>query len=248
MSCPLAIIVPARLGSTRFPKKLLYPIKGKPLVLWTAERIHTVAPQLPLYFAVAETELADCLNAAGFKTVMTDPTLPSGTDRLAVANEQIGAEAVINIQADEPLTTPQHIELLAALIRSGTCDLATLVTPFDNAKDFLNPNRVKAVLGQDGHALYFSRAPVPFPRDSGGTPSDEWVRTNPCFLHLGMYAYTASFLKQFRTLQPGRLEQIEKLEQLRALENGFSIKAAQTESHSIGVDAPEDIARVEPLL
>lgn len=245
---PLAIIVPARLGSTRFPRKLLHPILGKPLILWTAERIRSVAPSLPLCFAVAESELADCLHAAGFNTVLTDPALPSGTDRLAVANESIRAAAVINIQADEPLTTPQHIEQLASLISSQTCDLATLVTPFTSAPDFLNPNRVKAILAHDGRALYFTRAPAPFPRDLSGTPTDEWVRSHPAYLHLGMYAYTAAFLAKFRSLPQGRLEQIEKLEQLRALEHGFTIRAAVTANHSIGVDAPEDVARVEPLL
>ncbi|MDX2110817.1 MAG: 3-deoxy-manno-octulosonate cytidylyltransferase [Verrucomicrobiota bacterium] len=244
---PLAIIVPARLGSTRFPRKLLHPIHGRALILRTAERIRDQSPEYPLHFAVAEDELAQVLQAEGFSTVMTDPALPSGTDRLAAANLRIHATAVINVQADEPLVTRRQIHTLAELILTGRADMATLVTRFRTPAEFHNPNRVKAILAGDGRALYFSRAPIPYPRDLRGQATPQWLAEQQCYLHLGMYAYTAQFLRTFRTLAPGKLEQIEKLEQLRALENGFTILAGETDEPTQGVDTLEDADALERL-
>jgi len=234
MSLKTAIIVPGRLGSTRFPRKLLYPIQDKPLVLWTAERLRTVAPAYPLFFAVGDGELAEVLRKAGFKAIPTDPDLPSGTDRLAAANEEVGADVVINVQADEPLVTREHIEMLFSLIRAGT-DLATLATSFEKMEDFLDPNKVKVVVGKDGRALYFSRAPIPFDRDAPQTlpPGALW--------HLGLYAYTAATLRAFSASRSSTLERIERLEQLRILENGQCIKVGMTGRRTVGIDRPEDV-------
>lgn len=243
-----AIIVPCRLESTRFPRKLLHPIKGKPLVLWVAERIAREAPDLPLWFAVDHALLADCLKSAGFTVILTDPRHPSGTDRLAEANRTVRASYVLNVQADEPLVTGCQIQALAELIR-GDCPMATLCTPFQRAEDFQNPNQVKVVFSPTARrALYFSRAPVPFARDAVGRVDDAWVATGACHKHLGLYAYQAEFLEKFVALPPGRLEQIEKLEQLRALENGYPIAIGVTADPSIGVDTDEDAARFELAL
>lgn len=232
----LAIIVPARLASQRFPRKLLHPIAGKPLVLWTAERLRHQLPGWPVHFAVAEAELAEVLDSAGFQTVLTDPGLQSGTDRLAEANRVIGAEFVVNVQADEPLVKAHEVALLADLVQ-GPADLATLATPFRTQEDFANPNRVKVVRDGAGNALYFSRSPIPHSRDGvafgGGV----------ALWHLGLYAYRAAALERFSNLPPARLEQIEKLEQLRALEHGLRIAVGVVESGGIGVDAPEDVPR-----
>lgn len=244
----LAIIVPARLASTRFPRKLLHPVMGTPLILHTARRVKNVAPELPLYFAVAEEELAKTLAKAGFESVMTDPNLPSGTDRLAEANAQIGAKRVINVQADEPLVAASHIQALAERIRSGSCDMATLGTPFKNVADFRDSNRVKVVRGRDGMALYFSRAPIPFNRDTKGEISLEWLEKQPALLHLGMYAYTGEFLAAFPTLEPGTLEGIEKLEQLRAMEHGYRIAVDATLETTVGIDSPADVPLLEAAL
>lgn len=244
----LAIIVPARLASTRFPRKLLHPVRGVPLILHTARRIRSIAPQFPLYFAVAEEELADTLKDAGFESVMTDPNLPSGTDRLAQANAQIGAKLVINVQADEPLVAQSHIAALASLIGSGKCDMATLGTPFKSVEDFRDPNRVKVVRAKDGTALYFSRAPIPFSRDSKGAVDADWLAAQPVLLHLGMYAYTADFLARFPTLPQGTLESIEKLEQLRAMEFGYRIAVDCTLETTVGIDCPEDLPLLEARL
>jgi 3-deoxy-manno-octulosonate cytidylyltransferase (CMP-KDO synthetase) len=244
----LAIIVPARLASTRFPRKLMHIVHGQPLILWTAQRVRAVAPELPLYFAVAEAELVEVLGKAGFKSVLTDPALPSGTDRLAQANAEIGARRVINVQADEPMVAASHIAALAKRITSGTCDMATLGTPFTSVEAFMDPNRVKVVRAKDGLALYFSRSPIPFRRDTKGVVDAAWLAAQPVLLHLGMYAYTAEFLRTFPTLPMGTLEAIEKLEQLRAMENGYRIAADCTLETTVGMDVPSDVPILEKRL
>ena len=242
-----AIIVPCRLESTRFPRKLLHPIQGKPLVLWVAERITAQAPDYPLWFAVDHESLAACLEGAGFRAMMTDAGHPSGTDRIAQANRTVRASYVLNVQADEPLVSAGQLQALARLIQ-GDCPMATLATPFKRAVDFENPNQVKVVMSSTGRALYFSRSRMPFSRDLGLAIDDAWVAANPCFKHLGLYAYRADFLEKFVALPPGKLEQIEKLEQLRALENGYPIAVGVTEDPGIGVDTPEDAKKLEEML
>ncbi|MBN2069698.1 MAG: 3-deoxy-manno-octulosonate cytidylyltransferase [Opitutales bacterium] len=236
----IAIVVPARLASTRFPRKLLHPIQGKPILLWTAERIRSVAPDFPLYFAVAEQELKDLLEASGYTAFLTDPDLPSGTDRLAVVNETLQADALINVQADEPLVTGEQIALLAELIRRDGYSMATLGVPIEDLTSFRDSNKVKLVRAVDGSALYFSRAPIPFDRNSTGAPGGEWFAAHNALLHLGLYAYRKEFLAAFRSLPPSPLEQIEKLEQLRALENGHRIAVGISSQMNVGIDTPED--------
>mgnify|MGYP001245886104 CR=1 FL=1 len=239
-----AIIVPCRLESTRFPRKLLHSIRGKPLLRWVAERIAKEAPEFPLYFAVDHGLLLECVEEAGFRAIMTDASHQSGTDRIAEANRQVGAEFVVNVQADEPLVTGGQIRALAELLKGGAA-MATLVTPFKRVVDFYNPNQVKVVLRADGRALYFSRSRMPFSRDLGLTIDDAWVQANPCYKHLGLYGYRADLLENFAKLPMGRYEQIEKLEQLRVLENGYEIACAVTEDPTIGVDTLEDAGRFE---
>ena len=242
-----AIIVPCRLESTRFPRKLLHPIKGKPLLQWVAERIATQAPEFPLYFAVDHALLRDAVAAHGFNAIMTSPAHPSGTDRLAEANRTVRADRVINVQADEPLVTGAQIRELARLI-GGAAPMATLATPFRRVVDFYNPNQVKVVFDRNGRALFFSRSRLPFSRELGLTIDDAWIAANPCYKHLGLYAYRAELLEKFSALPPGRYEQIEKLEQLRVLENGYDIMVGVTEDQTIGVDTPEDARRFEQVL
>lgn len=247
MSTPPTIIVPARLASTRFPRKLLHPVRGKPLILWTAERIRAEAPAFPLWFAVDDEALAACLEGAGFRVVRTRTDHSSGTDRLAEANGVIGASAVINVQGDEPLVSGRQIRALAEGLGDGA-ELATLANRFSEPADFHNPNQVKVVRDASGHALYFSRSPVPYPRDSGGKADAAFLEANGCFRHLGLYAYRAAFLELFTQLPPGMLERVEKLEQLRALEHGYRIRVALTEEATVGIDTPEDVAAFEARL
>lgn len=236
-----AIVVPARLGSQRFPRKLMEPVLGRPLILWTADNLRQIAPEVPLYFAVAEEALAELLEKAGYRTILTDPQLPSGTDRIAMANREIGARRVVNVQADEPVLSAEHVSRLFELLDSGF-EVATLATSFETEADFKDPNKVKAVVGGDGNALYFSRAPVPFQRDSGGGLPAQ------AFWHMGVYAYTAEVLEAFLGWTPSSLEQIEKLEQLRILENGYRIAVGRTETRTIGVDVADDFRRLEAFL
>lgn len=236
-----AIVVPARLGSQRFPRKLLEPVRGRPLILWTADNLLRIAPEVPLFFAVAEEELQEVLEAAGFNCLPTDPDLPSGTDRIAVVNREIKARKVVNVQADEPVLAAAHISELFRFLEEGM-DMATLATPFDSPEDFRDPNKVKVVLGNDGRALYFSRAPIPYERDSdGGLPPQ-------AFWHLGVYAYTDEVLEKFLEWEPSRLEQTEKLEQLRLLEHGFRIGVGVTGTRTVGVDVPGDLDRLARFL
>lgn len=235
------IIVPARLASRRFPRKLLHEIGAKPLILWTAERIRSVAPDFPLVFAVAESELADLLEDRGYRVVPTDPDLPSGTDRIAQANAEIRSPVVINVQADEPLVTGRQIETLARLIHEGA-EMATLAVRFREESDLHDPNKVKVVRSANGEALYFSRSPIPFCRDRKGYVDGPWLAENPCFWHLGLYAYRAETIQRFTALPGGTLEQIERLEQLRMLEHGFRIAVGLSDDRNLGIDTPEDAA------
>lgn len=243
-----AIIVPCRLESTRFPRKLLHVIKGKPLLRWVAERIAREAPEFPLWFAVDHELLRECVVGAGFKALMTSGAHQSGTDRIAEANRSVRADFVINVQADEPLVTGGQLRAIADLLKGGA-PMATLGTPFKRAADFANPNQVKVVLAPEKkRALFFSRAPIPYARDRAGAVDDAWVSANPCYKHLGLYGYRADLLEKFASLPLGKLEQIEKLEQLRVLENGYEIACDLTEDPTIGVDTPEDAVKFEAWL
>jgi 3-deoxy-manno-octulosonate cytidylyltransferase (CMP-KDO synthetase) len=225
----------------------LHKIKGRPLLVWVAERIRRSAPDLDLWFAVDDALLRECLEPLGFRTIMTRLDHASGTDRIAEANRTIGADRVINVQADEPLVSSQHIGLLAKLIE-GPVDMATLATRFTSAEDFRNPNQVKVLCDQQGRALIFTRSPVPYARDVQGQVDDAWVAGHPCYRHLGLYAYTAELLEVFCRLPPGAFEAIERLEQLRVLENGRPIAVGITDDPTIGVDTPEDAVKFEAYL
>lgn len=242
-----AILVPARLASTRFPKKLLYQIKGKSLIIHVADRLRQQVPDIPLVFAVDDQALEREILENGFECVMTSPNHKSGTDRLAEANRNIGAQYVINIQGDEPLVTREQILKLVTMLREGA-QMATLATVFSNRDDFKDSNQVKVVLDNRGKALYFSRAPLPYFRDNNGDPGDDAIIHHLCYRHIGMYAYQAEFLDTFSSLPHGRLEQIEKLEQLRVLENGYSIAVDLTSEPSLGIDTIEDAALFEATL
>lgn len=242
-----AIIVPGRLASTRFPQKLLHRILGKPVLLWTAERIRAQAPEFPLYFAVDSDILLKLLRDAGYEALMTDPGHSCGTDRIAEANRTVRAEYVINVQGDEPTVTGEQIRRLATLIE-GEVAMATLGTPLPSAADYLNPNHVKLVCDQNGHAIYFSRAPIPYFRDSLGAFDREAAARCPVLIHLGLYAYRADFLEAFATMAPGRLETIEKLEMLRVLEHGDRIAVGISEDFLIEIDTLEQALEFEAMV
>ena len=245
MKC--AIIVPARLASTRFPQKLLYEVMGKPVLLWTAERIRTVAPEFPLSFAVDSERLRDLLENAGYQAILTDPAHACGTDRIAEANRLLQAEYVINVQGDEPTVTGEQIRQLAALIQ-GDVAMATLGTPLRTEADYFNPNHVKLVCDAKGHAIYFSRAPIPYFRDADGAFDAVAAAQCPVLIHLGLYAYRGDFLEAFSKMPPGTLEDLEKLEMLRVLERGYRIAVGISDDFLIEIDTMQQAREFEQFL
>ena len=236
------IIVPARLASVRFPRKLLADAGGKPLIIRTADRLREQVPEFDLYFAVDGQELLTVLEDAGYNAILTEPSLSSGTDRIAHANRVLKREFVFNVQADEPLVTREHIlSLEKSLLKSGV-SISTLASVFQSEEDFHDVNQVKVVIGDDGNALYFSRAPIPFSRDE----DIRWTLKGNryAYKHIGLYAYRKEFLNGFLSSTEGDLEKLEKLEQLRALQQGFKIAVEIVDGISIGVDVPEDLVKI----
>ena len=241
------IIVPARLSSIRFPRKLLQKIDGIPLIIHTAKRIKEIAPEFDSVFAVDGDELKSLLVNNGFRAIMTEPNLSSGTDRIFAANQRLLSSRIINIQADEPLVSREHILSLVKAINKDNARMATLAVPFRKQEDFVDKNQVKVVLDQFGFALFFSRLPIPEFRDN--LKFDDYIKHGYKPLkHLGMYAYTKEFLEKFAQAPPGLLEKIEKLEQLRALEMGEKILVSEVESETLGIDIPEDLKKLGRLL
>jgi 3-deoxy-manno-octulosonate cytidylyltransferase (CMP-KDO synthetase) len=243
----IAIIVPARLASTRLPRKLLYEVMGKPVILWTAERIRSEAPEFPLYFAVDSEILHKLLKDAGYEVIMTDSGHTCGTDRIAEVNRVLRAEYVINVQGDEPTVTGEQIRQLATLIE-GDVEMATLGTPLHTEEDYLNPNHVKLVCDANGQAIYFSRAPIPYFRDSHGAFDSAAAKQCPVLIHLGLYAYRGDFLEAFSKMPPGKLEDLEKLEMLRALERGYRIAVGISDDFLIEIDTLEQAFEFEQFV
>lgn len=251
-----AILVPARLASTRLHEKMLHGIHGKPVLLWVAERIRDEVAEIPLFFAVDDERLRSLLAGAGFEAIMTDTAHTCGTDRIAEANRTVQADYVINVQGDQALVTGAQIRSLATLIESGV-DMATLGTPLEGYAAFnkrtpddvyTDSGDVKLVCGNDGNAIYFSRAPIPYFRDAGGAYAGSEDGASAVLIHLGLYAYTATFLETFSSLPPGRLETAEKLEMLRATENGYTIAVGVSDDPYIEIDTLEQARDFERYL
>lgn len=232
-------IIPARLASTRLPRKVLRPLLGQPLLAWVVQAAMR-CPQLDeVIVAVDAEEVAELCRANGWSFVMTSPALPSGSDRVYAAAQMRPAEIYVNIQADEPMLQPGHVAaLLAPFARGAEVQVATLRVPCP-AGELANPNAVKVVTAADGRALYFSRATIPYDRERAGAA---------VWKHLGLYAYRREALERFHRMAPSPLEMAERLEQLRLLENGIPLHVEPVETDSIGVDTEEDLARVEQML
>lgn len=233
-------VIPARLASTRLPGKVLRPLLAKPMLQWVVEAAQR-CPQLSSIVVATDSEqVADLCSTHGWQWQMTAPELPSGTDRMrAVALEQ-DADIYVNIQGDEPLLQPEHIDALLRPFARGAHVECTTVKTACTPENVTNPNAVKVVNATDGRALYFSRATIPYDRDGQGTAT-YWK-------HLGLYAYRREALLRFGTLAASPLEQAERLEQLRLLENGLALYVEAVEFDTVGVDTEDDIPRVEALL
>jgi 3-deoxy-manno-octulosonate cytidylyltransferase (CMP-KDO synthetase) len=231
-------VIPARLASTRLPRKMLREIAGKPLVGVVYEAVRSSPLLAEVRIATDSEEIMAVCRKHGWKAQMTSSTHRSGTERVHEVSGREPAEVYINVQGDEPLIRPEHIASLLQVMENPAAQVGTLMTPAA-AVDIPNPNAVKVVTDLSGRALYFSRATIPFDRD-GARPA--------YFKHLGLYAYRKTALDRFVKLPESTLERSERLEQLRFLENGIAIYVGETPHDSVGVDTEEDLQRVIAIL
>ena len=241
-------IIPARYASTRFPGKPLADILGKPMIQWVCERTAGAANVDRVIVATDDERIAAAVERFGGEVQMTRADHPTGTDRLAEVAERIETDLVVNVQGDEPLIDPAMIgAAVAPLVEDPTIPMGTLKCPLASLEEYRNPNVVKVVSDLQGFALYFSRAPIPCPRDLLDNLPADWPARN-AFKHIGLYVYRKDFLLSYPQLASTSLEGMEKLEQLRALEHGHRIRVVETALPSQGVDTPEDLRRVVELL
>ena len=240
------VVIPARLGSTRLPRKPLADIGGKPMVIRVAERAKQSLAQ-SVVVATDSPEIQAACDEHRIECLLTSADHPTGTDRIAEVAQLLKLPAnalVVNVQGDEPLIPPELINQVAqTLADHPQCAISTVAVPITDQSEITNPNVVKVVLNRTGEALYFSRATIPFVRDAQMETKVEYLR------HLGIYAYRADFLQAYTRLEPAPPEQAEALEQLRALWNGYQIAVhTALEAPPAGVDTPEDLERVRELL
>jgi 3-deoxy-manno-octulosonate cytidylyltransferase (CMP-KDO synthetase) len=238
-------IIPARYASTRFPAKALALIAGKPLVLHVVERCRMARSLAEIIVATDDQRIADAVQAY-CRVEMTGTHHATGSDRIAEVASRYAGDAVINIQGDEPLIDPQVIDAVAAALEHS--EMSTAATPIKLPEDYDNPNVVKVVVSGAGMALYFSRRTIPYLREAASSSVSEQLAAFPFLKHLGIYGYRRETLLRLVRFPVSPLEQAEKLEQLRALENGIPIAVARVNYDSVGVDVPADVARVERLL
>ena len=232
-------VIPARLASTRLPRKVLREIAGRPLIAWVYAAARRSPHLIDVLVATDAQEVEDVCRAHAIPAIRTSPDHPSGTDRVWEVSQGRAADVYVNIQADEPLVTPGHIErLVRPFVTHPDTQVSTLMIKATDAEKPL-PSVNKVVVDADGHALYFSKYPIPYDRDGIGTP---------VYKHVGLYAYRRAALEAFHRLPPSRLERTEKLEQLRFLENGIPITVVETTEPTVGVDTEDDLRVVEALL
>ena len=241
-------IIPARYASTRFPAKPLALLGGKPVIQRVYEQVCNVLGDVCV--ATDDERIETAVKAFGGKVVMTSPNHKSGTDRCCEAYHKVGKgfDVVVNVQGDEPFIQPSQLEAIKACFDAPDTQIATLVKPFTPADgwDALeNVNSPKVVVGKNGNALYFSRSIIPYMRNKDKA---EWLAGHTYYKHIGLYAYRASVLEEITALPQSSLELAESLEQLRWLENGYTVKVGISEVETIGIDTPQDLARAEKFL
>jgi 3-deoxy-manno-octulosonate cytidylyltransferase (CMP-KDO synthetase) len=240
-------VIPARYASSRFPGKPLAPVAGRPMIQHVFERVRKATRVSRVVVATDDERVAEAVRAFGGEAVLTRSDHRCGTERVAEVAAHLPADLYVNVQGDEPLIDPAAVDavveaLEAGLAASPPVSVATLFVPVSQPAEIMDPNIVKVVTDFDGNALYFSRAPIPWVRD------DVHRHTARHLKHLGVYAFAREALLEFPTLPPGELEPLEQLEQLRWLENGYAIRAAEFAYDSVSVDLPGDVERVEKIL
>jgi 3-deoxy-manno-octulosonate cytidylyltransferase (CMP-KDO synthetase) len=232
-------VIPARLASTRLSRKVLREIAGEPMLSWVYRAARACTRLDQVLIATDSEEVLGFANAQGFPAVFTPPECPSGTDRVHAVAQSIAADIYVNVQGDEPLLRPEHLDALLKPLERSEVEVSTVATACASDQ-IANPNAVKVVTAANGRALYFSRSTIPYDRDrTGGIAYRK---------HLGLYAYRADALRRFTALPPSSLELAERLEQLRFLENGIDLYVAETPYDTIGVDTEEDRLAVEAIL
>jgi 3-deoxy-manno-octulosonate cytidylyltransferase (CMP-KDO synthetase) len=238
-------IIPARYASTRFPGKPLALIAGKPLIQRVVEQCKKAKSLAEIIVATDDSRIAEVANKF-CRVEMTRADHPSGSDRIAEVASRVDCDAVVNIQGDEPLIEPRVVEAVANALAQEA--MSTAATPIRQVAEYDNPNVVKVVINAVGRALYFSRRTIPYLREAASRSASEQLAAFPFLKHLGIYGYRRETLLKLVQFPVSPLENAEKLEQLRALENGIHIAVVKVDYDSMGVDAPEDVAKVEKIL
>lgn len=236
-------VIPARYASTRFPGKPLALIQGKPMILWVAEAARNAKSLTEVRVATDDLRIFDVVKKAGFSVVMTEPELPSGTDRIFAASQGEAWDVVVNIQGDEPLIPAHFIDSLVEPFQKDPKISMTTLGHVLNEEELASPNSVKVLSNQYGDAIYFSRFPIPYSREN--LPKDGHFLP---LKHIGLYAYRSDFLKKFCQQPVAEIEKAESLEQLRALNMGARIRVIRVEGRSFGIDTPEDLVKIETHL
>ncbi len=251
----VAAIIPARYGSTRFEGKPLADILGKPMIQWVYEGVSRSRLINEVIVATDDRRIVETVEGFGGKALMTSPDHATGSDRVAEVARRRRAEIIVNVQGDEPLLTGAIVDqAVKPLLKDASVPLSTLMTRIEEVKDWINPNTVKVVVDQRGFALYFSRSPIPFPRDLNverllaASSRGKNPLPHRAFKHIGVYAYRREFLLRYSKMKHTPLEKLEKLEQLRALENGYPIKVTTVDYEPLSVDTPEDLEKVAAYL
>ncbi len=231
------VVIPARLASSRFPEKILADKTGKYLVQHTYEQAKQARTIKRVIIAADNEKTIKAAESFGAQAIMTDPNLPSGTDRVSAAIKDIDCDIIVNLQADEPEMPPEFIDKLVELISNdSSAPMATLASKFTSREDIENPNNVKVIIDKFGNAIYFSRSVIPYPREGFGSLPENFSY----YHHFGIYAYRKEFLLKLTSLSPAPIEQIEKLEQLRVIWNGYKIKVGVMNYRVEGIDTPEE--------
>ena len=239
----VVIVIPARFGSTRLPGKPLVSLAGKPMIQRVYERAKLASQANRVIVATDDERIVKAVESFGGQARMTRPDHRTGTERVAEVAAHEKGDVFVNVQGDEPLLDPVAVDTaIAALLEEPAAAIATVATPIKTPADIMDPNVVKTVLDFDNNGLYFSRAPIPWVRDTASTIQVRHLK------HLGLYVFQRDALLEYPTLPQGELERIEQLEQLRWLENGTKIRVAEVEHDAVSVDVPADVARVEKLL
>jgi 3-deoxy-D-manno-octulosonate cytidylyltransferase len=239
----LIAMIPARYGATRFPAKLMQDLCGKPVIVHTYERVADTRLFDEVYVVTDDDRIEKAIREVGGKVIRSKKEHNSGSDRLAEASRDLDVDIIVNVQGDEPFTDKENLQKVIDIFAKDltkSIAVASLMEHITDPDDIANPNNVKVVVNKFGEALYFSRNIIPFPRDPNTKVS--------YYKHIGIYAYRKEALQQFTELPPSLLEETEKLEQLRYLENGFKIRLALTDIPTIGIDTPEDLERARKRL